>query len=261
MFFWLLRSLGIVSRRIYETSIPPAPELVDPAILVFSKANGFIHKEALAAGKEMSRSIADDNGWGVYFTRNGAVHSPKFLAKFRVLIWNNVSGDVLTQKQRSALKSWIEEGGAWIGLHASGGDFRYDWAWYVEKLVGAQFVGHTMNPHLQDAELVVEDTQHPITAHLNGSWWVQREEWYAFRENPQVKGCKVLLSVDESSYVTQGKSWAGTDRMKDQHPIVWCQDVGEGKAFYSGIGHCAITYERPQYRTLIENAIIWGMEK
>ena len=44
------------------------------------------------------------------------------LGKFKVVVWNNVSGDVLTEDQRAAFVSYLENGGGWVGIHASGGD-------------------------------------------------------------------------------------------------------------------------------------------
>ncbi len=44
------------------------------------------------------------------------------LVKFRVVVWNNTSGDTLTEDQRAAFKSWMENGGSFVGTHGSGGD-------------------------------------------------------------------------------------------------------------------------------------------
>jgi hypothetical protein len=38
------------------------------------------------------------------------------------MIWNNSSGDVLTEDQRAAFKTWMENGGSYFGIHGSGGD-------------------------------------------------------------------------------------------------------------------------------------------
>jgi len=44
------------------------------------------------------------------------------LAKFKLVIWNNTSGDPLTEAQRTAFKTWVENGGSYMGVHGAGGD-------------------------------------------------------------------------------------------------------------------------------------------
>jgi uncharacterized protein len=44
------------------------------------------------------------------------------LKRFDAVVWNNVSGDVLTIPQRSDFKAYIENGGGFAGFHGSAGD-------------------------------------------------------------------------------------------------------------------------------------------
>ncbi len=256
--YYQLKSMGIIPSAIYETEPPALPEFSRPAILVLSKANGFVHVDALPAGEAMLKKIAQDKGWDIYLTENAATHNPQDLAKFEVVVWNNVSGDVLTQEQRVAMKSWIELGGGWVGIHASGGDPSYQWDWYVDTLIGAQFVGHTMDPQFQDASVLVSDPSEKVTGHLQSPWVVPNEEWYAFDKNPGKKGYEILLTLDEGSYITQGKTFFGQDRMEGEHPIAWRHQLGQGRVIYSAIGHQGATYSIPEFQQLIGNAISWA---
>ncbi len=256
--YYQAKSIGIIPRAIYETVPPELPAFTLPAILVLSKANGYVHVDAIPAGKAMLADLAAQNGWDIYFTDNAATHNPEDLAKFRAVVWNNVSGDVLTAGQRTALKDWIAGGGGWVGMHASGGDFSYQWDWYVNTLIGAQFVGHTMKPQFQDADVLVADAGLAITAHLPTPWRVPNEEWYAFDSNPRDKGYEILLTLDESSYITRGETFFGTDSMTGEHPIAWRHQVGEGRVLYSAIGHQGATYSIPAFRQLIGQAISWA---
>lgn len=256
--YFTLKSIGIIPRAIYETDAPELPAFERPAMLVLSKANGFVHTDALPAGKRMIQRISTDLGWDIYLTENAATHNADDLARFKVVVWNNVSGDVLTENQRNAMKSWLEQGGGWVGLHASGGDPSYQWDWYVNTLVGAQFVGHTMDPQFQDASVLVADADNTITNHLESPWIVPQEEWYAFDSNPRNKGYDILLTLDESSYITRGSSFFGTDTMEGEHPITWRHAIGNGRAFYSAIGHQGATYDIEAYEELISKAVLWA---
>jgi len=252
---------GDIPRYVYETVAPELSEFKRPTILVFNKTNGFIHRDALPASEAMLRDLADQLGWDVVVTNNAAIHNLRDLQRFEMVVWNNTSGDVLTEDQRAAFKTWLEQGGGWVGLHASGGDPSYRWDWYVDVLIGAQFIGHTMEPQFQDADVYTTEKNGPLTSHLSNPWRIRQEEWYAFDQNPRDKGYQILLTVDESSYVTVGETLFGMiDSMPGEHPLVWQHRVGKGRVFYSAIGHAASTYSVPEYRELIKRAMAWSAE-
>ena len=263
-----IRQTGLLRAPDYDTDAPNFGAVKNPAVLVLSKTNGFIHKDGLPAGRAMLEELGLKNGWNVYLTENAASHNAVDLAKFDVIVWNNTSGDILTGEQREAFKTWMLNGGKWLGLHAAGGDPSYDWNWYVDELLGAQFIGHTMDPHLQTADILVEDSESPLTAHLPARWGVENEEWYAFDRSASAVGAEILLTMDESTYETEqaaapefmastglAKILFMTATMEGEHPIVWSNDIGSGKMIYSGIGHTAATYQLPEYREFITRAV------
>jgi type 1 glutamine amidotransferase len=244
--------------HVYETVPPALPaEIERPAILVFSKTNGFRHEEAIPAANDLLAKIAKDSGWGYFQTENGAAFTPAILSRFDAVVFNNVSGDVFTQKQRQALKAFIENGGGFVGVHGAGGDFSYDWRWYVDDLIGAQFRGHPLNPQFQRATVHVEDKAHPAMQGLPESW--QRiDEWYSFEHAPHGPGYHVLLTLDEGSYANH--KMMGKDlSMGRNHPIAWWHCVGKGRALYSAMGHQAAAYSEPEYRTMLHNAVDWAL--
>lgn len=258
--YFKMKEAGLIPRADYETVAPAIPDMKRPAVLVLNKTNGFIHVDGIPAADAMLKRIARAQGWDLFISNNGATHNAEELKKFDLVVWNNVSGDVLTSEQRQALQQWLQQGGGWVGLHASGGDFSYQWQWYVDTLIGAQFVGHTMDPQFQDADVLVADSEVELTAHLHSPWNVKSEEWYAFDSNPRDKGYEVLLTLDESSYITKGENWMGLmDRMEGEHPIAWRHQLGQGKVFYSAIGHQAATYSVPEYQELVRKAMVWAM--
>lgn len=242
--------------KIYETTPPTLPaEIKRPAILVFSKTNGFRHEEAIPAANALFEEFAREKGWGHFQTENGAAFSPQILARFDAVVFNNVSGDVFTPEQRQALKAFIEKGGGFVGVHGSGGDFSYDWRWYVDHLIGAQFIGHTMNPQFPQATVRIEDRSHPATRDLPES--LQRtDEWYSFDKSPRQLGYNVLATLDEATYDLKGIMGQDLAMGKD-HPIVWWHCSGRGRVFYSAMGHQAESYAEPDHRTLLQGAVDW----
>jgi type 1 glutamine amidotransferase len=182
------------------------------------------------------------------------------LAKFKLVVWNNNSGDTLTADQREAFKTWVENGGSYVGTHGAGGDPKYDppngrssladWPWYIETLLGAQFTSHSPQ---QNGDFHVEDTKSPLTKGLPAVF-NRRDEWYAFAENPRSKpGFHILITADEKSY-TPGRSTMGAD-----HPMAWWHCVGKGHVFYSALGHGGMMYAEPVILQLYGNALAWGV--
>jgi type 1 glutamine amidotransferase len=257
----MLMYTGVISRDVYETTAPELPAFTRPAVLVLNKTNGFIHRDAIPAADAMLKKIAEEQGWDIFFTDNAASHNAKDLSRFRLVVWNNTSGDILTAQQRSDFRAWLEQGGGWVGIHAAGGDPSYQWDWYVDTLIGAQFIGHTLAKQFRDADILVVDVATELTRHLPPVWRIAQEEWYAFDSNPRHKGYQILLAADEQSYmsVQEGRGDFMPFHMEGEHPLVWRHSLQQGRVFYSAIGHQAATYKMVEYEQLIAKAMRWAM--
>lgn len=239
---------------VVDTVAPALPPLErERAVLVFSKTNGFRDGEQIEAANTALSRMVEARGWDTYVSENAAVFNPEALARFDVVVLNSNSGNVFTDAQRTAFREWIEAGGGVVALHGAGGDTRYDWDWYVDVLIGAQFIGHTSTPHqFQDAAVLVADTAHPAMRDLPPRW-TREDEWYAFDRVPSGHGTRVLARLDENSYAP-----APEQRMGD-HPIVWTRCIDRGAVFYSALGHKAGTYAEPLHLQMIEGAIDWAV--
>ena len=124
----------------YDQTPPDLPkEIAHPAILVFSKSNGFKDLPSVNGAIAALKEMAGRRHWNLILEDNAAVFNNKQLKRFDAVIWNNVSGDVLTVPQRAAFKSYIEKGGGFAAVHGSGGDPYVDWDWYADTLIGARF--------------------------------------------------------------------------------------------------------------------------
>ena len=145
---------------VYDSVPPQIPaDIKGPnAILIFSKTNGYREEPAIQASNNALVSITKKRGWPSFVTENAAVMNAEQLARFKLVIWNNTSGDLLTEPQRAAFKTWMENGGSFVGTHGAGGDPHYDWPWYPETLIGAQFTSHSSQ---QPGTVKIEDTQQP----------------------------------------------------------------------------------------------------
>ncbi|MCY4536582.1 MAG: ThuA domain-containing protein [Bryobacterales bacterium] len=241
----------------YDTEPPAVPELGDPAVLVFSKTNGFRHVDAIQEGVKALRGIAERRDWSLFHTENGAVFDTPILSRVRALVWLNASGAPLSTSQRNAMRGWIEGGGGFVGIHAALDDSHSSWEWYQRTVVGAKFIGHTMDhPRVP---INVERRDHPAVAHLGYSWeWA--DEWYSFdRSVRNEDGVQVLASLDESTYDPRMKLlWMDEDIAMGDHPIIWTREVGAGRAFLSALGHNGSAFQAEEYQGVLEGAIAWA---
>ena len=245
--------------REHDKAAPAVPaSFPKPAVLIFSKTNGFRHDEAIVAAGPMFRELAAKQGWSVYETENGAVFSSDVLSRFKVVVFGNASGDMLSNDQRAALQGWIEAGGGFVGIHAAGDASHKDWPWYYNQVIGTNFVGHSLWPHLAMATIHVEAVDHPVMAGLPAVW-KREDEWYSFDKSVRGKqGFRVLARLDETTYERGGPGSAKLSMGKD-HPIIWSHCQAKGRVLYSALGHTGESYGETPFRTLVTNAVTWAM--
>lgn len=222
--------------------VAPAQDSDAPSILVYSQTNGYRHA-SIPAGVDALEELGTKHGFRVVATEDSTTFRPDHLAEFDVVVFLNTTGNVLGSSGQEALRTFIENGGGFVGVHAAS-DTEYDWPWYGQ-LIGAHFDGH---PEVQEATVRVDDATHPSTSMLP-SEWTRRDEWYNFSTNPR-DSVQVLLTLDESTYE------GGT--MGDDHPIAWCHTQDEGQAWYTASGHTEATYQDPLFRRHLLGGLQWA---
>jgi type 1 glutamine amidotransferase len=209
-----------------------------PRLLVYTRTTGYRH-DSIPAGIAALRTLGD---FEVDATEDPAALE-KPLDEYAAVVFLSTSGEVLTPAGRERLAEYVESGGGFVGVHAAACT-EYDWPYYGE-LLGAWFARH---PEYQPGKALVEDRDHPATRHLPAVWDFT-DEWYDFRTNPR-SAVRVLASADESSYDGGG--------MGDDHPLVWCREQGEGRVFYTALGHASEAYEDPDFRAHLLGGITWA---
>ncbi|BFM09182.1 ThuA domain-containing protein [Halioxenophilus aromaticivorans] len=241
------------SNEMPEVELPDT----DKTVLVFTKINGFDHGPSVTAATEAVQALAEQQGWGVVVTDQPGIFTTKMLKNFDAVVWNNNSGDVLTLSQRKAFEKYITNGGGFVGVHGAGGDSSYYWDFYANELLGAQFIGHPMEPQFQTAKLNVEAAKNGVVKDL-APGWSMKDEWYSFAESPRNSGADVVVTIDESSY-DPGKSFGKDLHMGEDHPIVWSRCIKDGRAFYTAIGHRKEVYNLPEPLKILRDGIAWAM--
>jgi type 1 glutamine amidotransferase len=213
-------------------------------VLVFSRTLGYRHA-SITNGIVALRELGRQNSFTVDATEEPTVFGPTNLARYAAVVFLSVTGDVLNSDQEGELKSYVSGGGGFIGIHgAAFGPLACEdqWGWYGDMFCCA-FKNHSA---VVPGVLHLEDAAHPANAGLPERW-ARSEEWYNFSGTP--RGCaRVLATVDETTYR------GGT--MGQDHPIVWCRQVGQGRMWYTAMGHTESSFDEPLLRQHLLNGIL-----
>ncbi|SFZ89970.1 hypothetical protein SAMN05428642_101667 [Flaviramulus basaltis] len=213
-------------------------------VLVFSKTEGYRH-QSIETGIETIKKLGEENDFEVTHTENSEVFTDENLKQYHLVIFLNTTGNVLNDDQEKAFKTFIENGGSFMGIH-SATDTEYDWPWY-NKLVGAYFDGH---PEQSKATVKTINNNHQSTKHLSEEW-IRHDEWYNFKSISNA--INVLLTLDESTY-KGGKNG-------EIHPIAWYQEFDGGRMFYTGLGHTNESYSEPEFKKHLVGGILYCLKR
>jgi type 1 glutamine amidotransferase len=173
----------------------------------------------------------------------------KDLKPYQVILWLNDFPH--TPEQRAAFEKYIEDGGAWLGLHIAGyNDESTKWPWFVDFLGGAVF--YTNNWPTQPAKLAVDDRTHAVTKDLPATYMAPANEWYQWKPSPRVnKNVRVLVTLDPSNYPIGVKDVITTGDM----PVVWTNT--KYRMVYMNMGHGDKIFGDATQNKLFANAILW----
>jgi type 1 glutamine amidotransferase len=236
----------------FDTVAPELPRLGHPAVLIFTKTNGWRH-DSIPQQAGAVASLAMQHGWTVYGTDNAAVFNPAQLAQFDLIVFASATGDMFLPDQRAAFEAWLAQGHGFVGLHGAG-DGSHP-AWYQKLLGYSNYTGHPGGAdQFQTGDLILLDRTHPATQHLPARWrWT--EEYYTYG-SPLSADTHVLMRLDET-----GMRFGPKQAMGDRHSLVWWRCEGRARIFYSALGHNPEAWDDPMLRKMIDGAMMWAARK
>jgi type 1 glutamine amidotransferase len=243
------RVVAVVLAALVAALAASAPPAAAPPtrVLVFTKTGGYRHA-SIPAAIQAVRQLGTQASFAVDATEDATVFTDASLARYDVVAFVLTSGDILDPPQRSAFERYIRAGGGFVGVH-SAADTERGWAWYG-RLVGAWSSGH---PEIQTATMDVATPRDESTTHLPARW-TREDEWYSFLTAPRAAGVRVLLTLDETSYLPR-EFVMGAD-----HPIAWSQAIDGGRAWYTAGGHTEGSYSEPLFLQHLLGGIRWAAD-
>lgn len=149
--------------------------------------------------------------------------SPQALREKRIdaVVFCNTSGP-LPMPDAEGFAEWVRSGGAFIGMHA-GSDTLKDCLPYTNMLCGI-FDGH--GPQVP-ATLHAGDKEHPANGNIGDVWTLSQEEIYLIKNQNR----------DEVRSIWFMPHHPNKPEEKGFFPVAWVRSFGEGRVFYTSLGH------------------------
>jgi uncharacterized protein len=229
---------------LYLTDVSPyaaGPDRAEPQLRM-AGAHGVLGQSAIAAS-ELAKAA------GLSFRHAASVSEiePGALDRARVLALFTIGDTPWSAGQREVIARRVRTGElALFALH-SAADSASSWPEFGQ-LLGARFDGH---PWTQRFAIDVADADHPSTRHLPSAWHFL-DEVYLFRDlrpDARVLLCASGEDLDMSS--------PGARRPEIGFPLAWCFSEGEGRIFYTALGHFPSAYEDVRFLGHLYGGLEW----
>jgi type 1 glutamine amidotransferase len=226
------------------------PTEPDPIkVLVFNKPFGFSHTDSINKGAAFLDAL-DGEEFLVDVTVDHRDLDRENLARYDVLLWNNSTGEVPADTDKEGLLDFVRSGKGFVGIH-SAADSNYSWPEFGE-LTGGYYDGHWyrfggITPEPYRLKLVKEDPDNPLLAGVPPTY-DSYDETYKWQVDvrPDVH---VLMSMDNASIGAQGAIYPY------RQPLTWCRPFGEGRTFYTNLGHDGALWSDKVFTGMVLNAL------
>jgi type 1 glutamine amidotransferase len=158
-----------------------------------------------------------------------------------VPIW---SIGVITDEQCKGLSDAVKSGVGLGGFHGMCASFRgnteYQW------MTGGQFLSHPGN--IKPYRVNISDNTHEITSGLS-DFEMNSEQYYMLTD----PGNNVLAKTTFVSGL-EDAPWVENTVM----PVVWTKSWGQGRVFFSSLGHVAKDFDVPEAREITIRGMLWA---
>lgn len=149
----------------------------------------------------------------------------------------------ITREQEAGLLAAVKSGVGVAGWHGGMGDsFRNNTEY--QFMVGGQWVAHPGN--IIDYSVQITNHDDPITAGL-ADFNMHSEQYYM-----HVDPSNEVLAT--TTFTGEHASWIAGTVM----PVVWKRRYGNGRVFYSSLGHQAHDFDVPEAREIQRRGMLWA---
>jgi len=240
-------------------------------VLFFIKSAGFPHsvvtrKDAKPSLAEtVLRDIGAEHGFQVIASKDGSVFEPSQIGQWDAFVFET-TGDLTTSggaeksepispDGEKAFYDAIRGGKGFIGMHCATDTFGHFGKRskgaddpYIQ-MIGGEFIVHGDQ---QEVRIDIVDPDFPGLANgfgKSGNSFMIKDEWYALKNMPDDLHV-ILVQVTEGM-----KGWMYE---RPNFPITWARPYGNGRVFYTSMGHREDVWTNPSYQGLLLGALGWA---
>lgn len=225
-------------------------------VLAIGEVKGWQHESVSHALASFEQWGKETGLWDTFIktdtqlvTKKKLPANAKNLDYFDAVIFYTTGELPMDEEQKASLLAFVrDEGKGFLAVHSAADTF-YKWPEYGD-LVGGWFDQHPWNTF--EAPIIVEDKNHPATAHMPNSF-TTRDEIYQFKNYSRDK-VRVLMRLDESKIDLKNKNVHRTD---GDFAVTWVKDYGKGRVFYSTLGHVEEAYDKPDIKQMYVEGLKW----
>ena len=211
----------------------------------------------MAAQSDLFRALLTPLGFDLTYLEDRAAFNPENLKKADVLMimgldWSVMSSlkpdtwedpskarpyEPLSEEHWRSLRDYLAAGKPLFCHHS--GLLSFDQKKELEEIFDGRWVeGQSFHPPYQEFSVEVPDKGHPISRDLTD--FKTTDELYSNLRTPR-KSQVLLRSRFEGG----------------NYPLAWAGNYGNSKVFCSALGHDLKSYDSPQVRKLLTNALLW----
>lgn len=224
-----------------------------PRVLVLTQSMGFVHdvvkeKDSRpSVVQEVFSQMGQAGGFDVSFIGNVQDLTAERLAQTDVVAFYTTGDLPFADGQYEAFERWISDGGAFLGIHCATDTLKSHPRY--PALIGGSFDSHPWGAG-DMVTIKVHDDAHPA-ARPYAPQHTMKEEIYHFKAfwPEQVR---TLMSLDMEK----------TAKKRPYHvPIAWCKQLGQGRVFYTSLGHNEAVWRSTEFQQHLQGAIDWLTKK
>ncbi|MEW4455364.1 ThuA domain-containing protein [Bremerella sp. JC817] len=246
-----------------EAALPEKPR-VEPKekhnVLVFTRYDGYRHS-SIPVGAMAVKMLGEKTGaFDAHITNDLTLLDPETLKDYDAIVMVNTTGSWIKPRDediaklvaagkkmskeeaeemfRKSLLDFVSSGKGLVGFHAAS-DANYHWEDFG-KLIGGYFHGH---PWHEKVGIKIDDREHPLMNAFGGENFTIVDEIYQFRDPYSREALHVLLSLDVENTNMEKN---GIHRKDNDFAVSWVRKWGDGRVFYSSLGHREEIYWNPQ---------------
>ena len=239
-------------------------------LLMFTKSAGFEHSSCKRQGDQLAhneRAVTDlgkEHGFEVVATKDGGIFDSD-LNQFDAFLFYT-TGDLtqsgtdktppMSKEGKQRLLDAVHAGKGFLASHCGADTFHSPGPGKenqpLEKrdpyiaMLGGEFIRHGGQ---QKGRLAVVDHKFPGLASFGDELVIPQEEWYSLKNFAD--NLHVLLVLD-----TQGMH--DKDYERPPFPSTWARKHGDGRVFYTSMGHREDVWTNPDFQKVLLGGLAWA---